>query len=161
MDLIGGFFLFCYTRFPWSVFGLAGYTDSVVCLRWASKRPPASDHSAVIVSRCFIFFHLPELLLIIQQDTVYILLVLCWPDSKAVILIMVVPIGWGWISLMDPVPALCRFTGELFFFLLISLVFAAGEPLSYLSTRLPSVNSISVSLRHPHTLFMEQHSYNV
>ncbi len=35
---------------------------------------------------------------------------------------------------------------------LISLVFAVGEPLLCLSSRLPSVNSVSVSLRHPHTL---------
>ncbi len=64
--------------------------ESMVCLHWTSKGPPASDHSAVIVPHCLIFSSAraaPHN--VIQQDAVYILLVLCWPDSKAVILIMV------------------------------------------------------------------------
>lgn len=92
---------------------------------------------------------------VIQQDTVYILLVLCWPDSEAVILIMVyiclaldVSHGSGASFLC------CRFIGRLLLFLFLwqACFFAGWELLLCLTRRLPSVNSVCVSLRHPHTL---------
>lgn len=55
---------------------------------------PASDHSAVIVPPCLIFSSAraaPHN--VMQQGAVDILLVLCWPDFKAAILIMVYRLG--------------------------------------------------------------------
>ena len=82
-----------------------------------SKGPLASDHSAVIVANCLVFSSAraaPHN--IIQQDAVYILLALCWPDSKAVILIMVCLLGLDSSNrpLVSAVCLLCcSFTGGL------------------------------------------------
>lgn len=62
--------------------GFSGVSD------WANKRPPASEHSAVIVSHWLVSARAAPHKAI-QQDTIYILLVLCWLDSKVLIFVMV------------------------------------------------------------------------
>lgn len=89
---------------------------------------------------------------ITQQDAVYILLVLCWLHSRALILIMVYRLelhfsNGHWASSS----AAGLLTGLSVFIYKLSLR-STQQSLFYLSSRLPSVNSVSVSLRHPHTL---------